>query len=434
MHQTLYILWDASHIWGHMLLHTLQGMGVPFRLVKAYEIAEGLLSGKPPAALIVPGGTARLKAEALGEKGLNAIRAYVNKGGQYIGFCGGAGLGLSDKGGLKLCPWKRATYTDRMQHLVSGHMLVHVADHKLTLKSPLPLAVPIWWPGRFAAENHDNVTILATYHMADSDLQVADIDIAHLPPHIFTEWKEKYGVDMQAHFLQGKPCIITGDYGKGCYVLSYSHLETPESPSANAWFGHLLRTMANISPKNVVSPQWYMGHVSPTGHISYVERGRIKDNAPLTWQNQDDAELLYKAYRGMQHIMELGVEHHLLFRRTPWLFGWRTGIPGTALNNLYIVLCSILRQKPTPKALQFWQKNMDSVAKNLPILLENVENYLLTERLATTLAVPLPQAVNRHKLLEERQYLFGKVMEAGGLYGQLLDIFEELFFLQHDQE
>ncbi len=416
MHQTLYILWDASHIWGLMLLHTLQDMEVPFRLVKANEIPKVLHSGKlstaMPAALLVPGGSARLKSEALGKEGRDAIRQYVSQGGQYIGFCGGAGLGLADRGSLRLCPWKRNPYTNRMQHLVSGHILSTIANHPLAPVSSFALPLPVWWPGCFDVQN-DGVEILASYDSPGPDLQLADIEIASLPKHIFQQWRDMYDVDMQADFLKGRPCVITGKYGKGRYLLSYSHLETPESSAANAWLAHLLQHMAQITVHKCISGPW---HVNP-----------LSTQWPLNTENA----LLYEAHSGLHRIMELGVAHHVLFKRTSWLYGWRTGIPGSALNSLYMALSAILHRPPNAASLQFWQKHKQHIAQSLPIFLQAVEGYLLTERLATTLAVPLPQAVNRNMLNEQKHMLFGKNMHAWGLYSELIDIFDEMVFLQY---
>ena len=100
------ILWDASHIWGLMVWRALCALGLPCRLVKGQDIANGALFRKPcpqgtpgkergaAPLLLVPGGNARLKARALGEKGRQAVRDYLAEGGRYLGFCGGAGLAL----------------------------------------------------------------------------------------------------------------------------------------------------------------------------------------------------------------------------------------------------------------------------------------------------------------------------------------------------
>ncbi|MBQ9105865.1 MAG: biotin--protein ligase, partial [Mailhella sp.] len=117
------ILWDASHIWGYLLLHAVKATGIPFRVLKGKNIAHSGLTGK---MLLVPGGSARRKFEALGPQGAEAVRRCVDGGGHYMGFCGGAGLALAD--GLGLCPWKRDGMPDRMQHLVSGHLVCEVAS------------------------------------------------------------------------------------------------------------------------------------------------------------------------------------------------------------------------------------------------------------------------------------------------------------------
>ncbi len=408
MHHSIYILWDASHIWGLMALHTLQGMGVPHRVITCNEITHGVLSGKP-ALLLVPGGTASLKYQLLGEKGCEAIRAYVAQGGNYLGFCGGAGFGLSHDHGLALCPWKRATYTDRMQHLVSGHIRSHIAEHALSPMSS-SISLPIWWPGRFAAEENTPVTILATYDKPGHDFSFADIDISALPPATFDQWQDMYGVNMRADFLHGQPCVITGEYGKGRYVLSYSHLETPHSPEANAWLAKLFADLAGVCPIQNISPEWNM------------------EKLPQRWELTAETALLFAARDGVKKLLTLGKEHHLLFQRNPWLCGWRTGLPGGALNNLYTTLCTVLSCTPTDAAMKFWQEHKAIFSKTLPAFLLGVEGYLLAERLATTLAVPMPKAINRELLKKQQEMLFGTVMHSAGAHKELLDIADGLAY------
>ena len=89
------ILWDASHIWGYLLLHAVKATGIPFRVLKGLDIAHSGLTGK---MLIVPGGSARRKFEALGARGTEAIHRFVKEGGHYMGFCGGAGRKKSRRG------------------------------------------------------------------------------------------------------------------------------------------------------------------------------------------------------------------------------------------------------------------------------------------------------------------------------------------------
>ncbi len=409
MHRSIYILWDASHIWGLMALHTLQGMGVTHRIITCNEITHGALSGKP-SLLVVPGGTASLKYQALGKKGVAAIQDYVANGGNYLGFCGGAGLGLSHGHGLHLCPWKRASYTDRTQHLVSGHVLSAVHQHSLA-PAQENISLPIWWPARFAPEENKEVTVLAKYTAPGHDFYFADIDLHALPHGILEQWQDMYGVDMGAAFLEGKPCVITGNYGKGRYVLSYSHLETPASPEANTWLAALLQELGNVKPSQNISPPWHV------------------EKIPDAWAYTSDTALLFRARDGLRKLLHLGVEHHLLFPRTPWLYGWRTGIPGGGLNNLYTALCTILGCIPNEAALCYWKSIEQDMQRILPIFLQGVENYLLAERLATTLAVPMPHVMDRRFLHDQQKNLFGTVMHSGGAHKELLTMADRLLYL-----
>lgn len=440
MQQDIYILWDASHIWGLMAWRAVRALGLSCRLVKAQDIAQGLLSGKMPALLLVPGGTARLKAAALGSVGMEAIRQYVAEGGRYLGFCGGAGLGLSGSGGLGLCPWTRAAYTDRMQHLVSGHILSTVAPgHALcpnvsrdrsvgtsvgaNMSAAGPgvspartdgyaeISLPVWCPGRFAPQEGTDVEVLASYQRPDADMCLADIPLASLPRDIFSTWQAVYGVNMHPDFLAGQPCVLTGSFGKGRYVLSYSHLETPDSPQANGWLAHILRELAGLEVAAPRVPVWDV------------------DNLPVLWPVNADTAPLHAARAASGQFMALGAEHMLLFRRTPWLHGWRTGIPGAALNNLHAALGTALSLEPGEAALAFWRERKDHVARILPLFVQGVEGYLLAERLATTLSSTLPDVVDRRGLRVQREALFGQPMEGGGLYQELLEVADELVFL-----
>lgn len=407
----LYILWDESHIWGLLAWRAVEAMGLPYRLVRGEDIAHGLLSCNPPALLLVPGGTARLKADALGENGMEAIRQYVAGGGSYLGFCGGAGLGLSGERGLGLCPWGRASFTDRMQHFVSGH--VHA-----TIKTPHPLtpgalgaspALPIWWPGRFAPEATGDVEILASYTHPGDDFWVADLPLDTLPPGTFAEWEALYDIRLRPTFLEGQPCILHGKSGKGTYTLSYTHLETPGSPEANRWFAHLVHELSHgmLTAATPEVGEWDLSAL------------------PTLW----DDPALVRTRELMTDIVTTGTNHCLFFRRNAWLIGWRAGIPGANLNNLYAAICTVAACQPTQAAQDYWHTVSDSFVQRLLLFHQGVTGYLLAERLAMTLSKTFPETVSRQSLKEQRAALFGPPMASGGLYNELLEILDKLVFL-----
>ena len=429
----LHILWDDSHIWGLLVVRAARAMELPYRLVLGSEIARGLFARERPSLLLIPGGNARHKAESLGEAGIAAIREYVRSGGQYLGFCGGAGLALTwenGSSGLGLCPWKRASFDDRLQHFMSGHLHMVLAERRAALLSPeasqgtashcpngpalmpdtMPESprLPVWWPGRFAPTPEGDVTVLASYERPGEDFWLADLAIAELPADTFAAWQDLYDLPFSPSFLAGQPCVIHGRYGKGNYILSYSHLETPDSPHANRWLAYLLRTLGGLCPSREIIPPWL-----------------ARPQAPL-W---DDPEL-ERLDRMFEEVLHTGLKHGQLFCRTDWLMGWRTGIPGANLNNIRAALGLVRSLPPTGKARAYWREQRESLLATTALFRNGSIQYLLAERLAMTLAKPLPTAVPTAMLRDQRESLFGPPMRAGGLYQEIMARLDRLAYLQ----
>lgn len=426
----LHILWDESHIWGLMAIRAARIMGVPFRLARGREIAAGLLTRERPSLLLAPGGSARHKAESLGSSGIHALRDFVERGGRYLGFCGGAGLALtwdndqaSPSGGgcgLGLCPWQRAHFDDRMQHFMSGHLHVampesvrndagrHLIPDALLSASPGALPrLPVWWPGRFSPDRHGDTGVLAVYEGPASDFWLADLAISDLPPDTFSVWRDMYGVNFSPTFLAGQPCVVHGRFGKGEFVLSYSHLETPDSPQANIWLAHLLRVMGGLDPVEEYIPPWQ------------------PETGEAVW---DDPALAVMAAQ-LEEIYTVGFRHGLLFARTDWLMGWRTGIPGAALNNLRATVRAVRERAPGNRALGLWRERRDVLLRAVTLFSQGCVQYLLAERLAMTLAKYTAETVPQAMLKNQREALFGPPMRAGGLYREIMASLDELAFL-----
>lgn len=448
------VLWDASQLWGILLLRALQEFEVPLKLVRAKEISQHLHSGKSPSMLIVPGGTARLKSQALGASGLAAVRAFVEGGGHYLGFCGGAGLGLNSKNGLALCPWERDNIRDRLQHLVSGYMRVelpqsgkkesqhYLVPNGLGSMSPCP-TLPVWWPGRFCvgrpgdagnpADNSngnsakpEEIEVLAAYSSAGPDFRVADLALDTLPPQTLRAWEKAYGIRIGTDFMRGQPCIIHSRKGRGSYTLSYSHLETPDSPDANLWLAHLLRRLGGLNLKRN-SPDFHQADKQ-----NHSRRDDDRDNwtlrpwdvaaMPLLWQDR----LLLRASEVVDELFELGREHGLFYRRSSWLIGWRTGIPGSNMNNLRLGLRVLLSAEPSAGVQRLWAQLRPGFAEKVMAFREGVIHLLLAERLAATLAKTAPEAISLAELQARRLELFGPPMEGGGLYLEIWRILDAL--------
>ena len=402
------ILWDASHIWGYLLLHAVRSTGIPFRVLKGLDIAQTGLSGK---MLIVPGGSARRKADALGPEGAQAVRRFVEEGGKYLGFCGGAGLALAD--GLGLCPWNRDGMTDRLQHLVSGHLVCSVAEgcdlvpQNLAGKDAL---LPVWWPGRFNEPDEPrDVRVLARYRAPGPDLYVADMPFSSMPADILSEWKTMYGVTLRPSLLDGRPCAVTGTCGRGEWLLSYSHLETPSgafpgSEQAGSWLMHILRRWCG-APADLSS-------VPPLDFAAL----------PVLWEDRT----LLASRASLDELLSLACELGLLFPRNFWLLGWRSGVPGAQFNSLNAALSTTLSLPPDKRRLRLWNERRSDFEKAFSLFFQGARSWLLARRLADTLADSAPGMLPRELLVDQRRALFGSPMFGGGLSEQLLDTLEEL--------
>ncbi|WP_031481308.1 BPL-N domain-containing protein [Maridesulfovibrio frigidus] len=409
---SIYILWDDSHIWGLLIHRAMKAWNIDHKLVRARQIAQGLLSSKPPKALIVPGGWAKGKAGKLGGPGILAVQRYVGEGGNYLGFCGGAGLGLSGAGGLCLTCWERKGFENRLHHFLSGHINLNLNQDDPLVPDSLgdSALVPVWWPGQFSPQSGGPTTALGRYGEPGPDFWVADLCIGSLPEDTLSDWENLYGISLLPDFLQDRPAVVSGKSGKGRFILSYPHLETPASPQANTWLSHILDQMQEEPhTERPPIPAWDLA------------------NTPVLWDDKD----LAVARESIETIIATGQGHFLLFWRNPWLLGWRRGIPGAALNSLYALICEVTSLKPSDEALKMWASCKDDFMQYMKIFEQGVTGYLLAERFAMTMRSLGPETVFPKGLQEQRNALFGPPPGAGGMYAKLLSTLEELTWIIH---
>ncbi len=406
----IHVLWDEAHLWGVLLIRALEAWGLPARLVRAHELAGGLLRREAPALLAVPGGFASRKAACLGPAGLEAVRDYVRGGGSYLGICGGAGLGLTVPGGLALCPWTREPFAHRLQHFASGNVeLLPQAGPYTPAGLSEPLA-PVWWPAAFRPHG-PGVSVVAAYGRPGPGFMMADIPLSLVPGQALEDWEALYGVRLAPAFSPGDPCIVAGEFGKGRYVLSHAHLETPQSPAANLWLGHILAELAGVPAPSTPAPAWAIGEGVPA------------------W----DDPLLDRAMELMLGVVELGIAHGLLAWREPWLLGWRQGLPGAQLSGILAMLDHARRLAPSEASRKHLDRKREDLARHVELLGKGLSGYLLAERLALSLMRVDPEAVPERGLKEARFTLFGPPPgaggTAGGLCGRVLSVLEDCICL-----
>lgn len=404
----IYLLWDESYFWAILLWRCLTAWRVPLRLVRAADIAAGLLQQSPPAALFVPGGWARYKAQALGASGRQAIAGYLRTGGTYLGFCGGAGLALPDNGGLGLCPLCRKPMASRLPNFSGYVAAAPLQPHPLVPDNALPLIhLPVWWPSQFEAPQTPDIEILASYVQPGPDFWVSDLVLDQVAGKERASWERLYGINLDPELIRGEPCIVSGKLGAGQYVLSYAHLESPDSVAANSWLGHILSLLLEQPltwANSLAAPAWDLA------------------NTPVIW---DDPGLASLAGR-LESIIRTGMRHFLLFWRYPWLLGWRRGIPGFVLTTLYAQVQTVRSMAPDAHALACWARHADPLAREMRLFDEKMQSYLVRERLAMQTAPSSPEASSCARLQKQRQELIGHFPGYGGLFGAMVRRLDEL--------
>lgn len=395
------ILWDESHLWGLLMIRAVQALGRSASLVRASQVRSGILHTLKPSTLLVPGGWARLKSLALGPTGRQAIRDYLAQGGHYLGVCGGAGLGLASEARtpfLDLCTWSRKPTHKRLPNF-SGHLYCQLAFDEHYGQALLP----VWWPSQFFPDPSCPLEILASYTEPGPDFWSADLLWSGITDKEVSHWEHLYGINLDPKNLKGEPCIIRGSLGQGSFTLSYPHLETPNSPQANALLAQLL---GFAEPAKI--PDW-----------------NLQQEAPL-WEDP----LLTEIATLLKATLSFGIQHFLLSWRTPWLLGWRRGVPGSALNFLVAMVWQARHCKPTQEARKYWQQTGPQCLKICQEFYKLTLQYLLQERRVLATAPSSPECSASPKLQSRKQELFGKFPGYGGLYGRIITILDELVWLQ----
>jgi len=244
--KTVAFLWDESFLWGLMAFKALNGLNLSFDLLKAEEIKGGSLENY--RLLFVPGGWASNKSRALGEKGIEAIRRFVAKGGNYLGFCGGAGLATEAKGGIGLLHVKRRPTKDRVPSF-SGQINLNITQHTIWPHLSDEAIFNAWWPSQFVIED-ESVKTLATYGNAlpgsfSSDLNVGDVEAIGS----WDDLENVYQINLDPGRLKDEPAVIEGIYGKGKVILSLVHFDTPDDIRGQSVLLNLWKYLAGENEK-----------------------------------------------------------------------------------------------------------------------------------------------------------------------------------------
>ncbi|MDP3258980.1 MAG: BPL-N domain-containing protein [Thermodesulfovibrionales bacterium] len=453
-----------------MAYKAMKANGLSFELIRAEDIKKGRL--KKYAMLFVPGGWASNKLKSLGDKGIKEIKRFVRNGGNYLGFCGGAGLATLD--GMGLLNIKRKPTKERVpsfsgrihlnitKHPIWKYLEQSAASHQLSAvsklipnpQSPIPI-FNAWWPSQFLTPpapplskggNRRGIEILATYGNAlpdsfSSDLNVGDVEMNSN----WTELEEIYGINLNPKRLKNEPAVIEGAFGKGRVILSLIHFDTPDDENGakvlrNLW-NHLAGKQSAVNSQrsaknskllihsNIMSNN-YRDIVIPACPESFL--GKDSRQAGVTEKEKSSLDELESA---VTDLISLGIRNFLWFWRNPMLLQWRRGVRGLEYCTLYVMVKELSALSGQLSGRD--KEKLQRVKKLLMPFTKKAKQLLILERHAmqkghiTPLSPPLLRGGwggYDPAIQKIRTELFGDSKSHGGLFKNLIDETDKLLY------
>lgn len=418
------LYWDESFLWGLMAFSALSSSGISFDPVTAGEIRQGGLSGYD--FLFVPGGWAGDKSRSLGEEGKRLVREFVERGGRYIGFCGGAGLALDVPEGLSLLPVKRVPTRDRIPNF-SGRIRVVPSDRSHPIWRGLsdPLSFHAWWPGQFALEDAGGYSVTARYGAPERDFYVADLfaeDVDLCGPG-WPEWEAFYGIHMNPGRLEGEPAMVEGAFGRGNVFLSYLHLDTPDDPAGLKALGNLL----DLPPRQ-----------EPAAGGKCVRPGPEGDVVPI---GPEVLKILGMLKKEAEDLVRFGERNYLWYWRNSYLLQWRRGVRGMEpciilvmtreLHHRILALRRDGRGLTVPRSLAAEEipETVEQIHDLAGRFFRDAKRLLLRERLAMNRGVLHALRSDDPEIRGLRERLFSGSKRFGGIFKDLIDRIDRLLLM-----
>ncbi len=418
------LFWDESFLWGLMSCKALRANGLFFDLIRSDDIRRGKL--KDYSMLFVAGGWASNKLKSLGDGGVSEVKRFVRGGGNYLGFCGGAGLATFD--GMGLINVKRKPTKERVPSF-SGRIRLDLIDHPIWkgIGESGPKGgnyssshiFQAWWPSQFLVEGGET-KILATYRDAlpdsfSSDLNVGDTTASGR----WDEMEKIYGIKLDPGRLRDDPAVLEGKYGEGRVILSLIHFDTPRDENGSVVLRNLWEYLAGEKSERRECGnrlQNEAGHGEPA----------LDDDLAKT-VNEFEAEV--------EELISLGMRNFLWFWRNPMLLQWRRGVRGLEYCTLYIMIkeiAEIMRMKKAPLAGDFipqLERRLAATRSLLNPFIAEAKRLLIMERFALQNGHISYDRCEDPEIRKIRTELFSNSKSYGGLFKDLINEIDQVLFM-----
>jgi hypothetical protein len=405
------LLWDESFAWGLMARQALTEAGLPFELLRSEEIREGALPRY--RMLYVPGGWASQKMTALGDRGQEEIRRFVEEGGSYLGICGGAGMATED--GIGLTPIRRKPTIERVPSF-SGPVRLSLAGHRIWQGIDAPIFFA-WWPSQFRAADQ-GTRVLASYKEMLPDAFSSDISVADGRSVGWPALEARYGILLDPARLHGEPAVLEGHFGRGNVFLSLIHFDTPGDPNGAA----VLRNLWDY-----LAPGW--SSESPV-RKARSRRRPVPDSAEF----HDVIDVIKTA---VSDLISTGSRNFLWYWRNPLLLQWRRGVRGLEYGTLAVMMEEIGKRLGGTDGGQAHAASLDllrlredtsEIRDQLIPFVEKAKRLVIRERFYMNTAPLSPVECADEEINRLRLELFGSAISHGGHFKRLIDPIDRLLF------
>ncbi len=413
-----------------MAYKALKAACLPFKLICAEDIKKGVLGEY--RLLFVPGGWASNKIKTLGTDGIIKIKAFVGNGGNYLGFCGGAGLATLD--GIGLLNIRRKPTKERVPSF-SGRIRLNLSEHSIWHGITEPV-FHAWWPSQLVLEDK-SIRILATYGDAlpdsfSSDLNVGDIGTGGN----WVEMEKTYKINLDPLRLNNEPAVVEGGYGKGKVLLSLVHFDTPGDANGtvvlkNIW--HYLAPCFPVSVSQSRSPREVLRLFGAGLRVGVPASGSPK--SPSTFwrrspcRGSQTSRLFSEFESAVDDLIALGELNFIWFRRNDMLLQWRRGVRGLeycTLNILIKEISQIIKNRGIdPSGIADCALRINEL---LVPFVEKAKHLLILERNALHNGHITYEKCDDPEIRKIRSELFSNSKSYGGLFKELIDEVDALLY------
>ncbi|MCS7200310.1 MAG: BPL-N domain-containing protein [Caldimicrobium sp.] len=316
------LLLNDSHLWGVWTYSALSQANLLFDPILSEEIDEDF--SNKYRALFVPGGWSKNKLASLDRKAKDTLRDFVEKGGIYVGICGGASLACEE--GLGFLKIRRSR--ERIPSY-SGPCRVKVIKEHPLFKNIRNCLFFLWFPPKF--EIHDEtVQVLGYFWEATPQAFVSDLCLKDHWKNL-EHFERKYRIPLDPKKMIGSPLIMEGSLKKGKVLLSLIHFDTPQFKNGSI----LIENIIKYYQLPIVKSR-------PTKALDLKKLISKNKNFPTK-----DVSFIYREFKNLfervKEILSYAQRNFLFYRRTSYFYQWKRGIRGLELLNLFFMLDEILK-------------------------------------------------------------------------------------------